>query len=140
VGKQKSNFIKKLMDVQSKSIGYALSGGGTKGIAHAGAIKFLEEQRIKPTHIAGSSAGAIVGALYSWGKTPDEILSFFKSIYFFHWKHFTLKKPGIIDPDSFKKYFIEIFGRCHYERFTHSVIRHSDRFSQRETQNICRFN
>ena len=32
------------MDVQSKSIGYALSGGGTKGIAHAGAIKFLEEQ------------------------------------------------------------------------------------------------
>lgn len=98
------------MDVSSKSIGYALSGGGTKGIAHAGAIQFLEEQGIKPSHIAGSSAGAIVGALYAWGKTPEEILAFFKSIYFFHWKHFTLKKAGIIDSESFRRYFEHIFG------------------------------
>jgi NTE family protein len=41
------------------------SGGGSKGIAHAGAIKFLEEQNIRPTRIAGTSA-AIVGAMYSW--------------------------------------------------------------------------
>jgi predicted acylesterase/phospholipase RssA len=41
-------------------------GGGSKGIAHAGAIKFLEEQNIRPTRIAGTSAGAIVGAMYSW--------------------------------------------------------------------------
>jgi NTE family protein len=97
------------MDLNSKSIGLALSGGGSKGLAHAGAIKFLEEQNIKPTQIAGSSAGAIVGALYSWGKTPEEILTFFKSIYLFHWKHFTLKKAGIIDSESLKKYFEEIF-------------------------------
>ena len=97
------------MDLQSKSIGLALSGGGSKGIAHAGAIKFLEEQNIKPSQIAGSSAGAVVGALYAWGKTPEEILTFFKSIYFFHWKHFTLLKAGIIDSESFRKYFEEIF-------------------------------
>ena len=97
------------MDLNLKSTGFALSGGGTKGLAHAGAIKFLEEQNIKPSQIAGSSAGAIVAALYAWGKTPDEILAFFKSIYFFHWKHFTLKKAGIIDSESFKKYFEEIF-------------------------------
>lgn len=97
------------MDLNLESTGFALSGGGTKGLAHAGAIKFLEEQNIKPSQIAGSSAGAIVAALYAWGKTPDEILAFFKSIYFFHWKHFTLKKAGIIDSESFKKYFEEIF-------------------------------
>ncbi|WP_396191978.1 patatin-like phospholipase family protein [Flavobacterium sp.] len=97
------------MDLNLKSTGFALSGGGTKGLAHAGAIKFLEEQNIKPSQIAGSSAGAIVAALYAWGKTPEEILAFFKSIYFFHWKHFTLKKAGIIDSESFKKYFEEIF-------------------------------
>ena len=97
------------MDLQSKSIGLALSGGGSKGLAHAGALKFLKEQNIKPSQIAGSSAGAIVGALYSWGKTPEEILSFFKSIYFFHWKHFTIKKAGIIDSESFRKYFEDIF-------------------------------
>lgn len=97
------------MDFKSKSIGLALSGGGSKGIAHAGVLKFLEEQKIKPSQIAGSSAGAVVGSLYSWGKTPEEILSFFKSIYFFHWKHFTFKKAGIIDSESFKKYFEDIF-------------------------------
>ena len=76
-----------------KEIGLVLSGGGTKGIAEAGALKFLEEKNIFPEVIAGTSAGAIVGGLYTFGKSPDEILDFFKSVYFFNWKHFTLTKP-----------------------------------------------
>lgn len=97
------------MDSKSKNIGIALSGGGSKGIAHAGALQFLDEQKIKPSIISGTSAGAIIAAMYSFGKTPAEILSFFQSIYFFNWKHFTLKKAGIIDSDSFRIYFNAIF-------------------------------
>ena len=97
------------MDFSSKSIGLVLSGGGSKGIAQAGALKFLDEQNIKPSHIAGTSAGAIIAAFYAFGKKPEEILEFFKSIYFFNWKHFTFKKAGIIDSDSFKNYFNLIF-------------------------------
>lgn len=98
------------MDLNSKNIGLVLSGGGSKGIAQAGVIKFLEEKNIKPSIISGTSAGAIIAALYSFGKTPNEILDFFKSIYFFHWSHFTLKKAGIVDSESFKDYFDKIFG------------------------------
>ena len=98
------------MTLNKKSIGLIFSGGGTKGLAHAGVLKFLEEQQIKPVHIAGTSAGAIVAALYAGGKSPDEILEFFKSIYFFNWKHFTFKKAGFIDSDAFKFYFKTIFG------------------------------
>lgn len=98
------------MDFSSKTIGLVLSGGGSKGIAQAGALKFLEEQHIKPSLIAGTSAGAIIAALYSYGKKPEEILEFFKSIYFFHWKHFTFKKAGIIDSQSFKTDFDKIFN------------------------------
>lgn len=98
------------MNNNSKNIGLVLSGGGSKGLAHAGVLQFLEEQNIKPTQIAGSSAGSVVAALYSFGKTPNEILSFFQSIYFFHWKHFTFSKAGIIDSLSFKKYFTDVFG------------------------------
>jgi NTE family protein len=98
------------MDLNSKNIGLVLSGGGSKGIAHAGVLQFLEEQNIKPSIISGTSAGAIIAALYAFGKTPNEILSFFKSIYFFHWSHFTLKKPGIVDSESYKEYFDKIFG------------------------------
>lgn len=97
------------MKLKTRSIGLVLSGGGSKGLAHAGAIKFLEEQNIKPTQIAGTSAGAIVGALYAFGKTPEEILDFFQSIYIFQWKHFTFKKAGFIDSNSFKSYFETIF-------------------------------
>ena len=85
-----------MINLPSKSLGIVLSGGGSKGIAHAGALQFLSEQNIIPSEMAGTSAGAIVAALYCFGKKPEEILEFFKSIYFFHWKHFTLKKPGII--------------------------------------------
>lgn len=65
------------MNNDLKKIGLALSGGGTKGIAQAGVLKFLEEKNMHPNEIAGNSAGAIVGAMYAWGKSPDEILDFF---------------------------------------------------------------
>lgn len=94
----------------SQRTGLALSGGGSKGIAHAGVLQYLTEQKANLTCISGSSAGAIVGSLYAFGKSPEEILSFFKSIYFFHWRHFTFKKPGIVDSASFKAYFTAIFG------------------------------
>ena len=71
------------MNFSSKSIGIVFSGGGSKGIAQAGVLKFLEEQNIKPLHIAGTSAGAILTALYAYGKKPEEILEFLQSIYLF---------------------------------------------------------
>jgi NTE family protein len=97
------------MKYDGSTIGLVLSGGGSKGIAHAGVLKFLEEEGIKPSHIAGTSAGAIVASLYAWGKTPEEILDFFKSIYFFHWRHFTFRKAGFIDSNAFTNYFTSIF-------------------------------
>ncbi|MFN8428688.1 MAG: patatin-like phospholipase family protein [Spirosomataceae bacterium] len=54
-------------------IGLTLSGGGSRGFAHLGVLKALEEFGIKPDHISGSSAGALVGALYCSGLEPEEI-------------------------------------------------------------------
>lgn len=93
----------------NSKIGLALSGGGTKGIAHAGVLKFLGEKNIKPSVISAASAGAIVASLYGIGKTPDEIREFFKSIYFFKWKHFVFNRPGFINSDAFKTYFNPAF-------------------------------
>ncbi len=98
------------MKFDGSTIGLILSGGGSKGIAHAGVLKFFDEIGIRPSHFAGTSSGAIVSSLYAWGKTPEEILEFFKSIYFFHWKHFTFRKAGFIDSDAFKMYFHSVFG------------------------------
>ena len=52
-------------------LGLALSGGGAKGFAHIGAIKAMEERGIYPDVISGTSAGAVVGALYAAGITEE---------------------------------------------------------------------
>lgn len=50
-----------------KCIGLALSGGALRGIAHIGVLEVLEEAGIRPDVVAGTSAGALVGALYCAG-------------------------------------------------------------------------
>lgn len=57
-------------------IGFALSGGGAKGLAHIGVLKVLEENGIYPDLVTGTSMGSIVGGLYSIGYTPDELSEF----------------------------------------------------------------
>lgn len=94
-----------------KNLGLVLSGGGTKGIAHAGALQFMLEKKIKPNIIAACSAGSIVGSLYSIGKTPEEIVEFFKSVYFFNWKHFAFNQPGLVQSKIFRVYLEPIFEK-----------------------------
>lgn len=59
--------------VFSQKVALVLSGGGSKGVSHVGVIRALEENNIPIDCIAGTSMGAIVGALYASGFTPDEM-------------------------------------------------------------------
>ena len=54
-------------------IGLALGGGAARGFAHIGVIQVLEENGIKPDLVVGTSAGSLVAALYSSGKTGLEL-------------------------------------------------------------------
>lgn len=60
------------------SIGLALSGGGVKGSAHIGALKALEEEKVKIDYVGGTSSGSIVATLYAAGYKPEEIYNIFK--------------------------------------------------------------
>ncbi len=59
-------------------LGLALSGGGIRGIAHAGVLKALDENNIKIDIIGGTSSGALVASLYSMGYSPYYIYMLFK--------------------------------------------------------------
>ncbi len=59
-------------------LGIALSGGGIRGIAHAGVLKALEDNNIKIEVIGGTSAGSLVAALYAMGYSPYYIYILFK--------------------------------------------------------------
>ena len=58
--------------------GLVLSGGGARGFAHLGVLQALNEEDIFPDIISGTSAGALAGALYCDGHTPNEILKIMK--------------------------------------------------------------
>lgn len=57
----------------AESIGLVLGGGGARGLAHVGVLKVLEGAGIPVHVIAGTSMGAIVGALSAAGKSGAEI-------------------------------------------------------------------
>jgi NTE family protein len=54
-------------------IGLALGGGGAKGLAHIQMLQVLDELNLRPHRIAGTSIGAIIGALYASGMSGLEI-------------------------------------------------------------------
>lgn len=83
-----------------KSVGLVLSGGGAKGIAHAGVIQAFEENGIPIDYIAGTSMGAIVGGLYASGYTPYEIIDLILS------KEFSAWSTGKVDP-SLTYYYLK---------------------------------
>ena len=55
----------------SKKLGFALGASGSRGVAHIGFLKAMEEGGIKADYVAGTSMGSVVGACYSAGYTAD---------------------------------------------------------------------
>jgi predicted acylesterase/phospholipase RssA len=80
-------------------LGLALGGGSARGLSHIGVLKALHKHRIYPDYIAGTSMGAVIGALYSADHTPEEIEEIAKST---KWKKivdFKIPKAGFIEGD-----------------------------------------
>jgi NTE family protein len=57
-----------------------LSGGGSRGIAHIGVLKALEDLKVPVDCIAGTSMGAVVGGLYASGMSAAQIEETMRSV------------------------------------------------------------
>lgn len=68
----------------------ALSGGGARGFAHLGVIQSLEANGLQPSGIAGTSVGALIGALYTGGLNSSEIIPLLRRI---DWNSVMLDEP-----------------------------------------------
>lgn len=75
------------------SLGLVLSGGGVRGAAHIGVLQALQEAKIKPAFISGTSAGSIIAGLYAYGYSPQEIKLLARRI---NKKYFDIDYCGII--------------------------------------------
>ena len=66
--------------MSEQTIGLALGGGGARGGAHNGALQVLHNNNIYPSMIAGTSAGATIGAMYAASMDPDWMKNRFKKL------------------------------------------------------------
>jgi NTE family protein len=116
----------------SPRIGLALGGGGAKGLAHIPMLEALDELGIRPYRIAGTSIGAIIGALYAAGKPGAEIRALVEQFLIsdedaakqwfplprsLRWLEFldpSLKEGGLLDSDDFIHYLGEIITARHF--------------------------
>ena len=73
------------LPARAQKVGLVLSGGGAKGLTHIGIIRALEENNIPIDYVAGTSMGAIIGALYAMGYSPDDMEKLLKSDDFKRW-------------------------------------------------------
>ena len=88
-------------------VGLVLSGGGIRGIAHLGVLQALTEAGIKFSKISGTSAGSIVGSLYSQGMQPYDILQIFLKTKLYRFLRPAFTHPGLLSLDHTRSLFLE---------------------------------
>lgn len=84
-------------------LGVALSGGGARGFAHAGALKAIEEAGLHVDAVAGVSAGSVIAVLYAGGVRPEDMLDVFDGIKFSNITEFSLGGGGIFKIEKFAR-------------------------------------
>jgi NTE family protein len=98
------------------TIGLVLSGGGARGIMHLGVIKALQELGIQPDFMAGTSAGAIAGALISHGYPPDEVLNLLTKTNFLKYLRPSFNGPGLLRIDKTEELYRELLPHNSFEQ------------------------
>lgn len=63
-----------------QALGLVLSGGGARGLAHAGVLRAMEEREIEIDLIGGTSMGSLVGGLYAMDRRSDELVELAKRL------------------------------------------------------------
>lgn len=99
-------------------IGLALSGGGAKGVVHAGVIKAILERDITISQISGTSAGALIGALFAAGISVEDMLHFFQKSNLFHPRKYAFNQAGFFKSSLFVNQISSVITQDTFEKLT----------------------
>ena len=89
----------------------ALGGGAARGFAHVGVIKTLESQGIFPDIIVGTSAGAVVGALYAAGNSGFQLQKLAHRLDETKISDWSLPDRGVLKGESLQQFVNEAVGQ-----------------------------
>ena len=101
--------------IRGKAVGVVLSGGGTRGWAHLGALKALSEAKIPIDIIGGTSVGALVAGCYASNKTYADAYAVFNrvvitSAHSIAWRSLVLPVISLFSAKNYTKSQQDAFG------------------------------
>jgi len=104
--------------MRKKRLGLALSGGGSRGGAHVGVLRVLDEAGIRPWCISGTSCGAIVGAFYAAGVSLGEQLAFADRLRWRSLRMLGMPRLGFFHSGEMERFLTKILGDVRIEELS----------------------
>jgi NTE family protein len=106
--------------LRGKAVGLVLSGGGTRGWAHLGAIKALQNSKIPIDIIGGTSVGALIAGCYALNESYEETYEKFTKIVdssekSVSWRSLTWPTVSLFNAKNFTSSQQEAFGNTQIE-------------------------
>ncbi|EDY86037.1 patatin [gamma proteobacterium HTCC5015] len=92
------------------SFGLALGGGAVLGIAHLGVLKSLSEHGLSPTHLSGTSIGAIIAAIYTFEPDPEAISEALSQLDWWTLSSFSWSKHGFMNNAAMGQFVRRFIG------------------------------
>jgi len=123
-----------------KKYNAVFEGGGVRGIAHVGAAGVLEKKGFRINNTVGSSAGAIIAALYACGYTSKELKEILEELDFAKFKQegflssigvvgktlSVIMKYGIYNADYFEAWLNDLLKRKNITKFKDLKVKGED--------------
>ena len=101
-----------------KTLGLALGAGGSRGVAHVGFLKALEEAGIRPDYICGCSMGSVVGAAYASGMTAEEIWAVVGNLRMLDILSPSKQRGGLFGTKKMRQLLLKHIGDVTFEELT----------------------
>ncbi|HEY6943550.1 MAG TPA: patatin-like phospholipase family protein [Candidatus Acidoferrum sp.] len=96
-------------------VGLALGGGFSRGFAHLGVLRVLQEHNIRVSHIAGSSVGSILGAAYASGAPLERIIDTCRTLRFRDMARWRVSRLGLASNQRLGALIERVFGSRQFE-------------------------
>ena len=107
-GRELSRKNAPVLSASTPAIGIALGGGFARGIAHIGVLKVLEEEGIPVQIVAGTSVGALIGAVYCSGVSIEELEEVARNCRFTTFARWTVSRFGFASNDRMVSFLTRV--------------------------------
>ncbi|MBO8157861.1 MAG: patatin-like phospholipase family protein [Bacillaceae bacterium] len=94
--------------------GVSLGGGSLRGAAHIGALQEMIQQNYFITHIAGTSAGALIGGLFACGIQPNQMGEILESLSIRKHMDFSLNRKGFLKGERIYQTLLKLTDGRHF--------------------------